>query len=205
MKLLLYGITFMSLSAFSHPVIYKGGWVFQQSSMPQMSESKVGYTFHPKFSVMAKSQRFDQNNEYEDTTLGINVLAKRWLSFDSQANIYLGANIGNYEDADGSGQASHAMFMADWEDREDYLVFKSKKYFYDGDESEDYLLRYGFAPYVSGMDELQAWGIIQAYYYDQHSKEAVITPMLRFFYKNVLWEMGSSTNGASFLTLMVHY
>lgn len=32
-----------------------------------------------------------------------------------------------------------------------------------------------------------------------------ITPLLRFFYKNVLWEIGSSFQSDFYLTLMVHY
>ena len=32
-----------------------------------------------------------------------------------------------------------------------------------------------------------------------------ITPLLRFFYKNILWEMGSNLQSDFYLTLMVHY
>ena len=32
-----------------------------------------------------------------------------------------------------------------------------------------------------------------------------VTPLLRFFYKNVLWEIGSSLKSDFYLTLMVHY
>lgn len=189
----------------SHPVIYKGGLIYQGSFMPKMNELKVGYSFDPELAVMAKSQSFELNNNYRDYTLGINYLAKRWLSFDSQANLYLGAFSGTYKDDLGSGQTSHAMLMGDWEDREDYVLFKSKLYYYDNESSQDYMARYGFAPFVAGMDELQTWMILQAYYYDKQSKEVILTPMIRFFYKNVLWELGSSTKGDSFLTLMVHY
>lgn len=190
---------------YAHPVIYKGGWVYQGTFMPQMNEMKVGYTFHPKFAVVAKSQSFELNHDYRDYTVGVNALVKRWLNHDSQGNVYIGAHFGNYEDDNGQGQAGHAFLMADWEDREDYMLFRTKKYYYDNKESQDYMLRYGFAPYVAGMDELQSWMILQLYYYSPQSKEALITPMIRFFYKNVLWEVGSSTKGDSFLTLMVHY
>lgn len=190
---------------FSHPVIYKNGWVYQGMFMPQMNEMTLGYTFHPRFAVIANSNRFELNKNYQDYKLGINALVKRWLQRDSQGNLYLGAHTGTYKDDLGSGSASHAFIMADWEDREDYFLFRSKRYFYDGKESQDYMVRYGFAPYVAGMDELQTWMIFQAYYYKEQSREVVITPMIRFFYKNVLWEIGSSTKGDSFLTLMVHY
>lgn len=204
----LFFLTLLVISTsytWAHPVIYKGGWIYQGSFMPKMNEMKLGYSFDPNFAVMMKSNSFEMNNNYRDYTIGLNFLAKRWLQEDSQGNIYLGAYGGQYEDDNGSGFAGQGFIMADWEDREDYVMFRSKRYFYDGQENQDYMFRYGFAPYVAGMDELQAWAIVQAYYYKEQSREVILTPMIRFFYKNILWEMGSSTKGDSFLTLMVHY
>lgn len=205
MKFLIIFLILLSAQAFSHPVIYKGGWVYQGSFMPQMNEMKVSYTFNPKWSVVANSHRFNALDNYQDYALGLNTLVKRWLQHDSQGNIYLGAHLGKFNDLYHSGNVSHLFMMADWEDRENYFLFKSKRFYYNGNENQDFLFRYGFAPYVAGMNELQSWLILQAYYYKEQSKEVLITPMLRFFYKNVLWEIGSSTKGASFFTLMVHY
>lgn len=205
LKFLLLFAVFSSGYAWSHPVIYKHGWVYQGTLMPKMNNMKVGYTFHPNFAVVAKTQSFEGNNNYRDYTLGVNVLAKRWLQHDSQGNIYLGAHVGQYEDQFDDGTAAHGYVMADWEDREQYVVFKSQTFYYNEDTAQDYMFRYGFAPYVAGMNELQSWLILQAYYFKEQSRKVLLTPMLRFFYKNVLWEMGSSTKGDMFLTLMVHY
>jgi hypothetical protein len=205
MKYLVIFLIMLSNYAHAHPVIFKGGWVYQGSFMPLMNEMKVSYTFDPKWSVVLNSHRFEMADEYQDVAIGLNTLVKRWLQHDSQGNVYLGAHFGKYQDLAGDGSVGHAFLMADWEDREDYVVFKSKKFYFEDRQSQDYLIRYGFAPYVAGMNELQTWMILQAYYYEEQSKEAIITPMLRFFYKNVLWELGSSTKGDSFLTLMVHY
>ena len=95
--------------------------------------------------------------------------------------------------------------MGDWESRVHYTMFKAKKFIYNGESRHNFIARYGFAPFVAGMNELQSWLILQAMYVEDQSKEVIITPMLRFFYKNVLWEIGSSTRGQSYLTLMVHY
>lgn len=195
----------LSVSAFCHPVIYKGGWVYQGSFMPQMTDMKVAYTFDPKFAVTANTQSFETKDDYRDYTLGLNFLAKRWLQHDSQGNLYFGVHSGQYKDLNDEGQVNHGFIMADWEDREDYVLFKSKYYWFDDREERDFLFRYGFAPFVGGMNQLQAWMIVQAYYYKEVSQEIMLTPMIRFFYKNVLWEIGSSTKGDSFLTLMVHY
>lgn len=205
MKYLILILVILSGYAFSHPVIYKGGWVYQGSFMPQMNEMKVSYTFDPKWSVVAKSHRFDGADGYQDAAFGVNTLLKRWLQRDSQANLYFGLHQGRYEDDNGDGDITHAMLMADWEDREDYVLFRTKRFYYDGKETQDYLARYGFAPFVAGMNQLQTWMILQVYYYQEQSRELLVTPMIRFFYKNVLWELGSTTKGDTFLTLMVHY
>lgn len=192
-------------NSIAHPITYKGGYIYQGTFMPQMNEMKLGYTFDPKFAVMAKSQSFEMNDDYRDYTIGLNFLAKRWLQHDSQGNLYFGVHAGQYEDTNDKGFAGHALLMADWEDREDYVLFRTKRFYYNETESQEYMARYGFAPFVAGMNELQTWAILQVYYYEEQSKELLITPMMRFFYKNVLWEIGSSTKGDSFLTLMVHY
>jgi hypothetical protein len=192
-------------AAWAHPVIYKGGWVFQGSFMPEMNEMRVGYSVNSRLAVVSNSNYFKNNNDYQDYTLGVNFLAKRWLQQDSQGNIYLGVHGGYFADDNDEGEAYHSMVMADWESRVHYVVFKSKGYFWDDKSEYDYMFRYGFAPFVAGMNTLQTWLILQAYYFEPQSQNVVLTPMIRFFYKNVLWEVGYSTRGQSFLTLMVHY
>jgi hypothetical protein len=206
LKLILL-INSLSLSGLvlAHPVIYKDGWVYQGSFMPKMADISVSYTFNPRYAITMNSNRFEELDNYQDYTLGLNVLVKRWLNQDSQGNVYLGAHLGQFEDFDHRGEAGHAFFMADWEDREDYFVFKSKRYFFQEKEIQDFMVRYGVAPYVAGMNELQTWAIVQAYYFEAQSESLLLTPMLRFFYKNVLWEIGSSTTGDSFINLMIHY
>lgn len=203
--ILMFFVAMFFNDAYAHPVIYKGGWVYEGSFMSQMSEMKISYTFDPRWSIAATSNRFEALDQYQDVAIGINTLVKRWLQHDSQGNLYLGAHAGKYKDSNGDGQVTHSFLMADWENRENYLLFKARMFFYDRRETQDYTARYGFAPYVAGMNELQSWLILQVYYHEEQSKETVITPMMRFFYKNVLWEIGSSTKGDSFVTLMVHY
>ncbi len=201
-------ITYLVLSCFfvfAHPVIYKGGWVYQGSFMPQMNEIRMGYTASPKYSFVYNADYFENMDNYQDHTVGMNFLLKRWLQNDSQGNLYSGIHGGYYSDDINDGEVGHLFFMGDWESREHYTMLKTKGYFYDGKDRYSVTARYGFAPFVAGMDELQTWLILQTMYFQYQSKEVVVTPMIRFFYKNVLWEIGHSTRGQSYLTLMVHY
>ena len=189
----------------AHPVIYKGGWVYQGSFMPMMNKMRVGYSMNSRFALVANSNWFQNLGDYRDYSLGVNTLLKRWLSHDSQGNLYAGVHAGQYRDNAGEGSVINPFFMADWESRDHYTVIQSKGYLYDNKSVYDYTLRYGFAPFRAGMKDLQTWFILQAYYFEEQSREVLVTPMIRFFYRNVLWEVGYSTKGQSYLTLMIHY
>ena len=120
---------------------------------------------------------------------------------------------------------------ADWESRKIYtagkIAFMGRVKNFTGLEG-DFNYRIGFAPYVAGMDALQTWFVVMFQasgfgtttkkyqknsFYDvtfETSHYALgfnwgITPLLRFFYKNVLWEIGSNLQNDFYLTLMVHY
>ncbi len=196
---------FFGSYVFAHPVIYKGGWVYQGSFMPQMNEINMSYSASSRYSFVLNADHFENMNNYQDYAAGMNFLVKRWLAHDSQGNLYVGARGGYFKDDIDEGLTGHGFLMADWESREHYVMTRAKSYYFDNKERYSYLARYGFAPFIAGMDELQTWLIIQGLYFKQQSREVIITPMIRFFYKNVLWEVGYSTRGQSFLTLMVHY
>ncbi len=205
MKIIFFLLSILSTSSFAHPVIYGGGWVYQGTFMPKMNMLRLGHSVTSRYALVANGTHFKNNNNYQDYTFGVNVLAKRWLQHDSQGNLYFGTHGGRYEDDSGKGNVGNLMMMADWESRKHYVVAKSKSYFYDDKERLSYTFRYGFAPYVAGMNTLQSWLILQTFYFKEQSRELIITPLMRFFYKNVLWEIGYSTRGQSYLTLMVHY
>ncbi len=204
-KFLLIIITLLPINSFSHPVIYKGGSIFQGSFMPRMNQIRLGYTASPKYSFVYNANYFENINKYQDHTVGMNFLLKRWLNYDSQANLYTGIHGGGYKNSFSNGKVGHLFFMGDWESRVHYTMFKVKRFIYNGETRQNFTARYGFAPFIAGMNELQAWLILQGMYVEDQSREVNITPMLRFFYKNVLWEIGHSTRGQSYLTLMVHY
>ena len=66
-------------------------------------------------------------------------------------------------------------------------------------------VRVGLSPVKALFENLQTWFIVKGMVIQNVEDRVMITPMLRFFYQNVLWEMGSSTRGDWMLNLMVHY
>lgn len=198
-------ILFISFTVSAHPVIYKGGTVFQSTFMPMMNKMRIGYSINSRFSIVVNSNWFQNVDNYQDISFGVNSLLKRWLSSDFQGNLYAGLYAGQYKNNYGDGNVLIPFLMGDWESRDNYFALQTQGYLYDNKSNFDYTLRYGFAPFRTGMKDLQTWLIFQAYYYKQQSSTLLVTPMLRFFYQNVLWEVGYSTRGQSYLTLMIHY
>ena len=95
----------------------------------------------------------------------------------------------------------------DWESQKNYTAFRAAAYLTEENEPLYRLMyRQGFAPYIGGMKELQTWFVVQADYAQQGDKGSFkMTPLLRFFYRNALWEIGMSTSGDGFLTIMLHH
>ena len=62
--------------------------------------------------------------------------------------------------------------------------------------------RAGLAPFRSETHELGIWYIVQ---FDKHNSENwSTTQLLRFYFKNVLWEIGAGLNGSYQINLMTH-
>lgn len=134
----------------------------------------------------------------------LNHLLWRENAKDSQANIYLHSGIGieDREFTDRKTQTNGLIGLeADWETR---TLYSSIKHFQFKDTSLSQV-RVGFAPFKASFEHLQSWFMLQAMVMDEIQEKIMLTPMVRFFHHNVLWEMGSSTRGDWMLNLMVHY
>ena len=77
MRLVFLGLlSLLSFELQAHPVIYKGGWIFQGSFMPKMNELRLGYTASPRYAFVYNAHHFEKINNYQDHTIGMNFLIK---------------------------------------------------------------------------------------------------------------------------------
>ena len=203
--LITFFVLFLSFESFAHPVIYKNGWALSSSNMPDYSNNYIMYSFSNRFAVGVDHWRFtkdDQNNEIG--LLKLNHLLWRHNGEDSQANIYLHGGFG-IEDQEWDQKQTRGNYLlgveGDWETR---ILYTSFKYYQFKDTSVTQG-RIGFSPAIADFNSLQTWFMVQGMVIDGLDETVMITPMLRFFYQNVLWEVGSSTRGDWMLNLMVHY
>jgi hypothetical protein len=204
-KLALLFLVIFSSRLQAHPVIYKDGWALSSANMPDYSNNYVMYSFSPRFSVGMDHWRFTREEENNEMALvKLNHLLWRHNAEHSQANVYLHGGLG-IEDQEFFQQQTRAAYMggieADWETRVLYTSFKHYQ-FQDLSTTQG---RIGFSPNVASFESLQTWFMVQGMVIQDVRDTVMITPMLRFFYQNVLWEMGSSTRGEWMLNLMVHY
>ncbi|HXH29257.1 MAG TPA: hypothetical protein VNJ01_00430 [Bacteriovoracaceae bacterium] len=204
---LVYMIT---LSAHSHPVIYQGGKVISSFNMASYSDNQALYSITSKWSAGLNHWRFTKKDKNTEMGLArVNHLLWRKNGEDSQANIYLLSGIGLVDseiEARRTEEVYLGGFEADWETR---TLFTALKYYhFTSPKVTDIFMaqgRIGFSPFESGFEDLQTWFMLQAMVMPDVEPNVIITPMLRFFYKSVLWEMGSSTRAEWMLNLMVHY
>ena len=208
MKILLFFFLFFSFRVFSHPVIYKGGWVLSSMNMSELSNNYVMYSFTQKLSFGLEHWRFSHSNHQpthhnEFGFLKLNYLLYRSNNEDSQLNLYFHGGAGSVdlefpEDKNSLGLLSG--LEGDWETRDLYV---SGKYLQFNDTFLSQM-RFGLSPRKASFEELQTWFMLQGMVFGDIKDSVMITPMLRFFYHNVLWEMGSSTRGEWMLNLMTH-
>lgn len=209
-KALVILMAFTTVSALAHPVIYKEGIVVSSSNMESYSDNQFMYSWSNKWSSGLNHWRFtkdDKNTEFG--FLKLNHLLYRHNGEHSQGNIYVHGGVGVADSEIEKRQTNDAYmtgFEADWETRTLYTALKY--YYFTSPKVTDFSMaqaRVGFSPYEAGFDKLQSWFMLQAMVMPEIEAEVIITPMLRFFYHNVLWEVGSSTRGEWMLNVMVHY
>lgn len=192
--------------ALAHPVTFKGGYAITSWNSEMMGDQSLNYTLSPKIAIQARYLVFrDQNSKQAFTFPQINYLVKRWNEKESQGNLYFSAGYGSERKNTQHSSSGAYSVEADWESRH---IYTSGKFQYLSSKNQDLAyarLRYGFAPYLIEFDGLSTWFILQLEHERTYMRDLEVTPLLRFFYKNVLWEVGSSINGSWMLNLMVHF
>ncbi len=204
--LLLLFIVLNSALTWAHPVIYQGGWALSSSNMPEFSNNYVMYSYSRRLAAGLEHWRFSKDRANNELGLiKLNQLLWRHNGPDSQANLYLHSGVGVEDREFGAEKRTVLSGLAgadiDWETR---TLFAAAKY-YQFQNSFVAQGRIGFSPRKASFKELQTWLMLQGMVIGDVQDRLTLTPLVRFFYHNVLWELGSSTRGEWLLNLMVHY
>lgn len=196
---------FLSPQANAHPVTFEGGTMLRSLLRGDMSESAATYTFHRLLAVGLGVDTLMLHQQDSTWSLAeFNARPFRWNSPDSQSNIYLITGFGDFKDKFREEWAGKIGIQVDHETREFFSMIKYQKWFTKNVESQMTMVQLGFAPFTAGYNDLNIWALVQMDYNKDMRKNIQVTPLLRFFYKNVYWEIGSSTAGNFYGSLMVH-
>lgn len=194
--------------ASAHPVSFKGGVGIMSYNSHKMNELQVGYSYNHRL-ALAHSYLREAKSEFYIPR--VNFLMKRWNETDSQANIYLSVGSG-LEKFNLTNTPVHlGEFSIDWESRKYYTSLQHLYLRRDNTRNlalplADYnhtKLRLGFAPFLADYEDLNIWFITQ---FDKHNEDTQIEALqfLRFYRKNVLWEIGAGFDGAFAFNFMIH-
>ena len=202
---------FLSLTASAHPVTFKNGTALTSIHRPKMTMTQVNYTIHRNVAIAGSYIRMDADTqELSIPSLHVNTLLKRWNQIGSQANLYSVTGIGIDLSEDWTTESLHAMLglQADYETPKIYtalttLSMPSMTNLTNIPFAARY--RFGVAPYVARYNELQIWVVGQVEYMSDMEQQPYVTPMLRYFYRTVLWETGVSLNGTYWFQMMAHF
>ena len=191
----------------AHPVSYKGALGVMTWSQPWLSDYWVTYSFEPNLAIAARIMRMDMNEGKLKVYLPqADYLVKRWNEKNFQANIYsyIGGGLVTLNGKNGS--AGIAGIEADAESRSLFAEVKSEWMRTSfGSSFDHYEIRVGFAPYEAEFNEIASWLMIQYQHHQQLLRQNAVTPLGRFFYRNVLFEVGMSLDGDSMVNLMFHF
>lgn len=177
-----------------------------------MTHSQVNYTVHRNLAVGATHVRL----RYLDTPLEGSVGQMNGLLFrrnrsHSQANLYVSLGAGVvHEGLDVGDLLLLAGAQADFETDNFYSAFMvstvGTRELFESPSTLPTLVRarVGLLPFDSGMESLQAWAVLQVDHQSPLEDPLSVTPLMRFFYRNVLWEFGASLDGHPWLHLMFH-
>lgn len=173
-----------------------------------MQDWQVVYSFERKFSLGVDfiHDRMEGPDRYF-LFPRLAWLVQRWNGSGYQANIYTFGGVGAATKDGRQGIAGEVGVEADYETREVYFSGKATVIGSSGfDTLAIYQARAGFAPYVGNSGDLHTWLIAQAQYFPFAREDSVrVGPVIRFFYRNVLWEAGVTTKGSGNFNFMVHW
>jgi hypothetical protein len=203
----LFTVLFLS-AAGAHPVSYQDNIGIMSYNSQKMNDLLLTYSLTPRFAV---AHTYIRDSKSEFYIPRANFLLKRWNETDSQANIYFsfGSGIEKFNSINSSAHLGE--LVLDWETRKYYTSLTHLYLRRDNQTNtalplQDYnytKARLGFAPFLADYEDLNVWFISQ---FEKRNDEAQIETMqfLRFYRKNVLWEIGAGFDGSLAFNFMIH-
>ena len=195
-------------SGWAHPTSFEDGinLIFNHSKMKSSSSAIYSHKYWLGFEL----KQFRLNYKNQDTFWWggkLNTLLKRFNGDDYQSNIYFMFGGFFQIDEEKFNEKPLLSYSAqfDYETRQIYSKAQFE-YLYNkqGIDSKNYQVNLGFAPYLADYKELNTWLIFSVHLMTDGNEHWDFISKLRFFYRNVFWEIGANQNAHPVISLMVH-
>jgi len=194
MKKLILVLFFYCFELQARPVSYAGGWTVASQNNQIQNRVQLHYSpseNHSLGSIFIKDREFDQE------LLGFqwNYLLNRKNTKKSQRNLYLTTQLGDALGFESNGWANIGI-IGDWETRKYFLSYGANTFYGDNfNEGEfNHSARIGIAPYIADYGSVHTWLILQLENRPERENELLVTPVIRLFRGDYLFEIGANTN-----------
>ncbi len=200
-------LLFTTTIATAHPVSYKGAIGVMAWNQPFMSDYWTTFSFRSDMAVAARAMRMEMpDGRLNYTGAQLDYLLYRKNETEYQANIYLYGGAGNVQFQGEHGEGYLGGVEADTESRKYFGLLKAETMQSSFAPVFNHVeARLGIAPYESEYDEISSWFMVQAQWHPNLERKFVLTPLARFFYKSVLFELGVSLEGDYMTNFMFHF
>ncbi len=193
----------------SHPTSFKGSVGVMGYHANLLTHNQLNYSFKHWYAMGVHHIRRPQlQSANHATLLSSNFLVKRWNGSSYQANLY-GVLGGGISELSGKSEGvGMGLVQFDIEDRKYYFLAKHMEMFNENEvELSQSVVRFGIAPYQGGFNDLHTWIIVEwqrnLFLGGRPIKD--VTPFLRFFYQNILFEFGQSYRGVTRFNYISHF
>lgn len=193
-------------TAFAKPISYVGGTMVMQENDETGSTLQVDYTFTPKYAVGLYVKQDQGGKDFLTVGPQLNYLVKRWNLENGQGNIFsmTGGGASRYNDKE--NPSAWTSILADYESRRVFYSYEARAMYVDSVESSLWQrARVGFAPYLANYEDVNTWLMLQVDYHPKKDHSTVVTPLLRFFYKTNLVEVGVSNRGTAMFNWILQF
>jgi MerR family Zn(II)-responsive transcriptional regulator of zntA len=184
-----------ALPARAKPISYVDGVMVMQENDETGHTLSLDYTFSPRHAAALYVKKEKRGEAFFTAGPQLNSLIKRWNFPGAQGNIFNMSGAGVTR-LNGQNKASAwTGILADCETRRIFTSYEVR-FFYVAELEKSVWQRgrVGFSPYLTGYDGLSTWFMVQLDHHPAKNNALVVTPLVRFFYKTLLWEAGYSSN-----------
>ena len=180
------------------PISYVDGIMVMQENDETGHTVTADYTVSKDYSLGWYSKWETHEKDSRDFSVHspqINTLIKRWNLSDGQGNIFNSSGVG-FADQNGKTRlAAWTGILADYETRRIFTSYEARLMYADTiDTSLWQRARVGVAPYLANYNDVSTWLMLQVDDHPSKKDSVVVTPLVRFFYKTSLVEVGYSSN-----------